>query len=106
MDTKGDFIGRSVLEQQKATGVQRRLIGLQTQGRNIARHGYQVLSDGKVVGGVTSGTLSPTLGYPVALAYVPSKLAKVGQPLEVEIRGKAYPAVVVKRPFYRSSNKG
>ena len=106
LDTKGDFIGRSVLEQQKATGVQRRLIGLQTQGRNIARHGYQVLSDGKVVGGVTSGTLSPTLGYPVALAYVPSKLAKVGQPLEVEIRGKAYPAVVVKRPFYRSSNKG
>jgi len=106
LDTKGDFIGRSVLEQQKATGVKRRLIGLQAQGRNIARHGYQVLSDGKVVGEVTSGTLSPTLGHPVALAYVPSKLAKVGQPLEVEIRGKAYPAVVVKRPFYRSSQKG
>ncbi|WP_414752328.1 glycine cleavage system aminomethyltransferase GcvT [Anabaena sp. CCY 9910] len=106
LDTKGDFIGRSVLEQQKATGVKRRLIGLQTQGRNIARHGYQVLSDGKVVGEVTSGTLSPTLGHPIALAYVPSKLAKVGQPLEVEIRGKAYPAVVVKRPFYRSSQKG
>lgn len=106
LDTKGDFIGRSILEQQKATGVQRRLIGLQTQGRNIARHGYQVLSDSKVVGEVTSGTLSPTLGYPIALAYVPAKLAKVGQQLEVEIRGKAYPAVVVKRPFYRSSNKG
>ncbi|MBD2504139.1 glycine cleavage system aminomethyltransferase GcvT [Anabaena azotica] len=105
LDTKGDFIGRSVLEQQKATGVKRRLIGLQTQGRNIARHGYQVLSEGKVVGEVTSGTLSPTLGYPVALAYVGAKLAKVGQQLEVEIRGKAYPAVVVKRPFYRSSNR-
>jgi len=105
LDTKGDFIGRSVLEQQKATGVQRRLIGLQTQGRNIARHGYQVLWEGKVVGEVTSGTLSPTLGYPVALAYVGAKLAKVGQQLEVEIRGKAYPAVVVKRPFYRSSKK-
>ncbi|MEJ1929531.1 glycine cleavage system aminomethyltransferase GcvT [Nostoc sp. NIES-2111] len=106
LDTKDDFIGRSVLEQQKATGVQRRLIGLQTQGRNIARHGYQVLAEGKVVGEVTSGTLSPTLGHPVALAYVPAKLAKVGQQLEVEIRGKAYPAVVVKRPFYRSSKKG
>jgi aminomethyltransferase len=106
LDTKGDFIGRSVLEQQKATGVQHRLIGLQTQGRNIARHGYQVLAEGKVVGEVTSGTLSPTLGHPVALAYVPAKLAKVGQQLEVEIRGKAYPAVVVKRPFYRSSKKG
>ncbi|ALF52833.1 glycine cleavage system protein T [Nostoc piscinale CENA21] len=105
LDTKGDFIGRSVLEQQKANGVQRRLVGLQMQGRNIARHGYQVLSAGQVVGEVTSGTISPTLGYPVALAYIPSKLAKVGQQLEVEIRGKAYPAVVVKRPFYRSKTK-
>ncbi|NEU76321.1 glycine cleavage system aminomethyltransferase GcvT [Hassallia byssoidea VB512170] len=105
LDSKGDFIGRSILEQQKADGVQRRLIGLQMQGRNIARHGYQVLSEGKVVGEVTSGTLSPTLGYPISLAYVPTELASVGQQLEVEIRGKAYPAVVVKRPFYRSKNR-
>nr|WP_211173537.1 glycine cleavage system aminomethyltransferase GcvT [Brasilonema bromeliae] len=105
LDTKGDFIGRSVLEQQKAVGVQRRLVGLQMPGRNIARHGYQVLSTGVVVGEVTSGTLSPTLGYPVALAYVPTELATVNQQLEVEIRGKAYPAVVVKRPFYRSKSR-
>ncbi|WP_341525617.1 glycine cleavage system aminomethyltransferase GcvT [Nostoc sp. UHCC 0302] len=105
LDTKGDFIGRAVLEQQKAAGVQRRLVGLQTQGRNIARHGYQVLSAGKIVGEITSGTLSPTLGYPIALAYVPTQLATVGQQLEVEIRGKAYPAIVVKRPFYRSKNR-
>nr|WP_208492080.1 glycine cleavage system aminomethyltransferase GcvT [aff. Roholtiella sp. LEGE 12411] len=105
LDTKGNFIGREVLAQQKATGVQRRLIGLQTQGRNIARHGYQVLSAGKIVGEVTSGTLSPTLGYPIALAYVPTQLATIGQQLEVEIRGKAYPSVVVKRPFYRSKNR-
>jgi aminomethyltransferase len=105
LDTKGDFIGREVLAQQKAEGVQRRLIGLQMPGRNIARHGYPVLSAGQVVGEVTSGTLSPTLGYPIALAYVPTQLAKVGQPLEVEIRGKAYPGVVVKRPFYRSKNR-
>ncbi|QSJ19875.1 glycine cleavage system aminomethyltransferase GcvT [Nostoc sp. UHCC 0702] len=106
LDTKGDFIGRAVLEQQKATKVQRRLVGLQMQGRNIARHGYQVLSAGKIIGEVTSGTISPTLGYPIALAYVPTKLATIGQELEVEIRGKAYPAVVVKRPFYRSKTKG
>ncbi len=101
LDTKGDFIGRPILERQKAAGVQRRLVGLQMQGRNIARHGYQVLSAGTVVGEVTSGTLSPTLGYPIALAYVPTTLATVGQQLEVEIRGKAYPAVVVKKPFYQ-----
>ena len=105
LDTKGDFIGRSILERQKAGGVQRRLVGLQMQGRNIARHAYQVLSQGVVVGEVTSGTLSPTLGYPIALAYVPTELATVSQQLEVEIRGKAYPAVVVKRPFYRSKNR-
>jgi aminomethyltransferase len=105
LDTKGDFIGRAILERQKASGVQRRLVGLQMQGRNIARHGYQVLSKGVVVGEVTSGTLSPTLGYPIALAYVPTQLASVDQQLEVEVRGKAYPAVVVKRPFYRSTNR-
>ena len=100
---KGDFIGRSVLEEQKAKGVSRRLVGLQTQGRHIARHGYRVLFEGEPVGEVTSGTLSPTLGYPVALAYVPKRLAKVGQPLEVEIRGKSYPAIVVKKPFYKAA---
>jgi aminomethyltransferase len=105
LDTKGEFIGRSVLEQQKTAGVKRRLVGLQMQGRNIARHGYPILSAGKVVGEVTSGTLSPTLGYPVALAYVPTELATIGQQLDVEIRGKTYPGVVVKRPFYRSKSR-
>ena len=102
---KGEFIGRSVLEQQKATGVERRLVGLQMQGRYIARHGYRVLLNGETVGEVTSGTLSPTLGRAIALAYVPRSLSKVGQPLEVEIRGKAYPATVVKKPFYRSPSR-
>lgn len=102
LDTKGDFIGRDVLEHQKANKVQRRLVGLCLQGRNIARHGYQVLSQGHIVGEITSGTLSPTLGYPIALAYVPTSLSQLGQQLDVDIRGKLYPAVVVKRPFYRS----
>ena len=105
LDTKGDFIGREVLTQQKAQGIPRKLVGLQTQGRNIARHGYSVLSSNQVVGEVTSGTLSPTLSYPIALAYVPTQLATLKQQLDVEIRGKAYPAVVVKRPFYRSKNR-
>ena len=102
LDSKGDFIGRSVLEQQKATGVEKRLVGIEMQGRHIARHGYPVLSQGQVVGEVTSGTQSPTLGKAIALAYVPTPLSKIGQSLDVEIRGKTYPAVVVKKPFYRS----
>jgi len=105
LDSKEDFIGREVLAQQEAHGVQRKLVGLRLEGRNIARHGYQVRSQGKVVGEITSGTLSPTLGYPVALAYVPISLSQIGQQLDVEIRGKLYPAIVVKRPFYRSKTR-
>ena len=105
LDTKGDFIGRDVLEQQKATGVSKRLVGLEMAGRHIARHGYPVIFESETVGEVTSGTLSPTLNRAVALAVVPAKLAKIGQQLEVEIRGKNYPATVVKKPFYRSPNR-
>lgn len=105
LDTKGDFIGRKALEQQKAAGVQRKLVRLQMQGRNIARHGYPIISAGEKVGEITSGTLSPTLGYPIALAYVPPELAKPDNQLEIEIRGKTYPATVVKRPFYKSTSR-
>lgn len=105
LDKKGDFIGRSVLEKQKADGVEKRLVGIEMQGRYIARHGYPVMYQGKAVGEVTSGTLSPTLGTAVALAYVPTKLSKIGQLLDVEIRGKIYPGIVVKKPFYRSKNR-
>jgi len=104
-DSKGDFIGRSALEQQKAAGVQRRLVGLQMEDKGIARHGYAVLLNGEQVGEVTSGTLAPTLNKAIALAYLPKSLAKVGQQLEVQIRAKTYPAVVVKKPFYRSPTR-
>jgi aminomethyltransferase len=103
LDRKQDFIGRSVLEQQIQAGITRRLVGIRMEGRNIARHDYPIVSDGKVIGQVTSGTLSPTLGYPIALAYVPPALGKVNQQLDVEIRGKIYPATVVKKPFYKKS---
>ena len=101
LEGTGEFIGRSVLEQQSTEGVSRRLVGLQMEGRNIARHDYPVVQAEETVGIVTSGTLSPTLGYPIALAYVPANLAKIGQTLMVEIRGKTHPAQVVKKPFYK-----
>jgi aminomethyltransferase len=95
------FIGREVLERQTAEGVGKRLVGLKLQGRAIARHGYPVLLNDQVVGEVTSGTWSPSLGEAIALAYVPPAAAKLGTELAVQIRGKSEPAVVVKRPFYR-----
>ena len=105
LDREVDFIGRSVLERQKREGLDRRLAGLRLQGRNIARHGYPILANGKVVGEVASGGPSPTLGYPIALAYLPAELAAIGKKVDVEIRGKPYPAKVVKRPFYRGSRR-
>ena len=105
LDSTTDFIGRNILQEQKASGVKRRLVALQMQGRNIVRHGYSVLHQGEKVGEVTSGSWSPTLEKAIALAYLPTPLAAVGQPLEVEIRGKAYPALVVKKPFYRSASR-
>ncbi|MEB3271118.1 MAG: glycine cleavage system aminomethyltransferase GcvT [Synechococcus sp.] len=101
LEMPADFIGRAALEHQTATGVSRRLVGLKLQGRAIARHGYPVLHDGAVVGEVTSGSWSPTLAEAIALAYVPAALARPGTQLAVQIRGRAEPARVVKRPFYR-----
>lgn len=105
LDRKGDFFGREVLEKQKQTGLPRRLVALSMQGRHIARHGYAVQHQGEAVGEITSGSWSPTLDRAIALAYVPTALGKPGQELNVEIRGKTYPAVVVKKPFYRSPHR-
>lgn len=105
LDKSEDFIGRSILEQQKADGPARKLVGLTLEGRNIARHDYPILDGDDAAGVITSGTLSPTLGYPVALGYVSPALAKVGQTVNVGIRKKVFPATVVKRPFYKTAGK-
>ena len=96
-----DLIGRQALEPAAETGPNKRLVGLKLEGRAIARHDYPVLHNGEPVGVVTSGTWSPTLEEPIALASIPTALAKLGTNLSVEIRGKAQPATVVRRPFYK-----
>ena len=98
-----DFIGRKALETQAEEGARKKLVGIKVQNKGIARKGYPVLHNNKTVGIVTSGTWSPTLKEPIALAYVPSEIAKVNTQLEIDIRGKKHPAIIVKRPFYRKS---
>jgi aminomethyltransferase len=102
---KGDFIGRSHLEWQNLTGITRKLVALELSGRNIARHDYLIRYEDEVIGLVTSGTMSPTLGKPIALGYVPIERAKLGEILQVQIRNQYFPARVVKRPFYRPFHK-
>ncbi len=94
------FIGRSVLEVQKAQGAERTLVGLKMAGRGIIRSGYKVMQDGAHVGVVTSGGFSPTLGVSIALARIEANLDPE-KPLSVEIRGKLQPVHREKPPFYK-----
>ena len=99
LDKKGGFVGSEALVRQKQQGLSRKLVGFKLTGKGIARHGYAALKDGKRVGEVTSGTMSPVLKEPIGLAYVPAALSKEGSAFEVEIRGKPVAAQVVKTPF-------
>ena len=101
LDKPGAFIGADVLRAQKARGLSRKLTGFTLEDKGIARHGYPVLVDGTKVSEVTSGTLSPTLGLSIGMAYLPLSHAVEGARFAVDIRGRAVPAVVVKTPFYQ-----
>ncbi len=98
------FIGREAIEKEIQKGSQRRLIGLQIKGRAIGRDGYAVFEQGQKIGTITSGSWSPTLQKAIALAYVPTKFAKIGQNLQVEVRGEKHNAEIVKKPFYKRTS--
>jgi aminomethyltransferase len=107
LDKPGDFVGREALAAIAAQtaaggGPARELIGLIARSRRIPRHGYPVLSDGSHVGTVTSGAPSPTLGAPIAMAYV-ARGAK--GPFGVDVRGRIEPADRAELPFYRRSQQ-
>jgi aminomethyltransferase len=103
---KGDFIGREALERRHRDPTRRQRVGLELDGKRIAREGAAVLRDGREVGRVTSGTFAPTLARAIAMAYVDPPLAEVGTAVEVDVRGKPAPARVVELPFYRRPKTG
>ena len=103
---KGDFVGRVALEQAKAAGQKRTLVGLEMVERGIARDGYCCCNErGEAIGVVTSGSPSPTLCKNIALAYVPPALSAIGTAVYVEIRGQRVKAQVVSTPFYKRARK-
>jgi aminomethyltransferase len=103
---KGDFIGRRALEQTKAAGLKRTLVGIEMMDRGIARDEYCCCNEAaEAIGVVTSGSPSPTLGKNIALAYVPPSYSAVGTVLYVEIRGQKCKAQVVPTPFYKRAKK-
>ncbi|MFT5466113.1 MAG: aminomethyltransferase [Verrucomicrobiales bacterium] len=98
----GDFVGRDVLTQQKVDGPTRRLVAIKmTEKGPPPRHGYGIFSeDGQqLLGELTSGGLSPSLGIGVGMGYVPNGSHKVGTPVKIEVRGRRFGAEIVKKPF-------
>ena len=101
----GGFTGAEVVLAQLRDGPARKLVGLVVPDRRVPRQGYPVVSAGAVVGRITSGTLSPTLGKAIGMAYVPAALAAPGTALLVDVRGTQVGAEVVPLPFYRREKK-
>jgi aminomethyltransferase len=102
---KGDLAAGKALSAISEHGVQRRLVAFQLTAGGVPRQGYPILDGSETVGQVTSGNVSPSLGTPIGMAYVPNRMAEPGTEIAVEIRGKAVPAKVVTLPFYAHKTK-
>jgi aminomethyltransferase len=108
LDKAGDFVGRAALARVAAGGARQTLVGLTLAGRSVARHGHTVHppAGDEQMGTVTSGAPSPTLGMPIAMAYLPAAEAEVGTMVEVAIRSARSAAQVTALPFYKRPDKG
>ena len=101
--TKPEFIGRETLARQKAEGTAVKLTAIRylEKGAPPRAHYPVVSADGTVLGELASGVLSPSLMSGIGMAYLPSEFSKPGTPLQIEVRGRLFPAEVVKKPFYK-----
>ena len=100
--SKSQFTGRDKMKRVKEDGVARRLTPFKMVGKGPPpRPHYRVFRDGSDIGEVTSGTLSPSLGYGVGMAYLATPVPKAGEEIEIEVRGQKFPAVIEKKPLYK-----
>jgi aminomethyltransferase len=98
---KGEFLGREAMQKQQKDGLPKALVCLRSEGKALPRQGYPVYDGDKQVGTVTSGSQGIFVGYPIACAFVPPALSKVGTQLTIGIRDSKVSAQAVKRPFYK-----
>ncbi|TEU09589.1 glycine cleavage system aminomethyltransferase GcvT [Candidatus Bathyarchaeota archaeon] len=106
---EGGFIGKEALQEAREAGVERSQVGIQVVGRGIPRQHYEILDEAgeRVIGEVTSGGMAPTLGYGIAIGYVPRELRKIGTPVKIRIRKRLVDGKIVKsHPFYDDSVYG
>jgi aminomethyltransferase len=99
--SKNDFVGKRALEDRQSQGLQKKCVCLKCEGKALPRQGYRVFAGQTAIGLVTSGSQGITMGYPIAMAYVPPQYTSTGERLAVEIRGSLVPCEVVARPFYK-----
>ena len=107
LQKEGGFVGAEILAEQKDKGLSERLVGIQMARKGPPpRHGYEVRDESgdTRLGELSSGSLSPTLGLGIGMAYLETPHARVGTPLTLVIRDRIYPAEVVKKPFYRKAS--
>ncbi len=101
---KPDFIGRDALLRQREEGVQRRLVPFRIAGKSPPpRAHYTLWKNGAQISEITSGTLSPSLDAGIGMAYIPAALARIGEEIEVDIRGRRFPAIIEKKPLHKKS---
>ena len=101
-DVKGDFVDRDYMLKQKAEGLKRRLCGFELIDRGVPRHGYEICNaEGRVIGNVTSGSLTPCCARPIGMGYVEAPLYKLDTEIYIKVRDKLLKAVVVRPPFYK-----
>jgi aminomethyltransferase len=100
---KGEFIGSDVIRRVKDEKPSRKLVCMVLKEKSFPRHGYEIYSGSDKIGHVTSGTVSPSLGLPIAMGYVASQFSKSGNIVEVDIRGKRIAAEIIKPPFYKKA---
>jgi aminomethyltransferase len=99
--SKGNFIGKDALLRIRSSGLKRKLSALVSDEKAFPRHGYQIKTNGDIIGTITSGTVSPVLEKPIALAYINKEFSEPGSKVNILIREKEIPAEVVKLPFVK-----
>jgi aminomethyltransferase len=102
---KDSFIGKDVLEKVKENGITRKLVPIIFNDKVFPRKGYEIMKDGKIIGKITSGTVSPTIDKPIALAYIEKDFTEEGTILQANIRGKGVGTIITKLPFIKKEKK-
>lgn len=102
---EADFFSRDIFRKQRSEGVEKKLVAFKVEDRRVPRKDYEIVdNNNKIIGRVTSGTMSPCLEIPIGMGYVPTELAQAGQEIGIQIRNKVLRAEIVKLPFYKPEN--